>query len=118
MHSPLSADDCKPNKALRLTVKAFLKNEEKKRDKVRVDSVPATPTTAAPAPQPDVYAEPDPTIEAVEAPKADNIVDSIETEDLPFSAADASAANGSAETSTLEVSALSAVEFSHVLILR
>ena len=32
-HSPLSADDCKPNKALRLTVKAFLKSEEKKRDK-------------------------------------------------------------------------------------
>ena len=34
-HSPLSADDCKPNKALRLTVKAFLKSEEKKRDKGR-----------------------------------------------------------------------------------
>ncbi|KAJ8613330.1 hypothetical protein MRB53_037017 [Persea americana] len=32
-HSPLTPDDCKPNKALRLTVKAFLKNEEKKRDK-------------------------------------------------------------------------------------
>ena len=29
----MSADDCKPNKALRLTIKAFLKSEEKKRDK-------------------------------------------------------------------------------------
>lgn len=37
-HSPLSADDCKPNKALRLTVKAFLKSEEKKRDKSRKES--------------------------------------------------------------------------------
>ena len=37
-HSPLSADDCKPNKALRLTVKAFLKSEEKKRDKGRNES--------------------------------------------------------------------------------
>lgn len=37
-HSPLSADDCKPNKALRLTVKAFLKSEEKKRDKSRNES--------------------------------------------------------------------------------
>ena len=36
-HSPLSADDCKPNKALRLTVKAFLKSEEKKRDKGRTE---------------------------------------------------------------------------------
>ncbi|KAF2763331.1 hypothetical protein EJ05DRAFT_34291 [Pseudovirgaria hyperparasitica] len=34
-HSPLSAEDCKPNKSLRLTVKAFLKAEEKKRDKDR-----------------------------------------------------------------------------------
>lgn len=37
-HTPLTADDCKPNKALRLTVKAFLKSEEKKRDKDRVDA--------------------------------------------------------------------------------
>lgn len=34
-HSPLSADDCKPNKSLRLTVKAFLKAEERKREKER-----------------------------------------------------------------------------------
>ena len=40
-HSPLSADDCKPNKALRLTIKAFLKSEEKKRDKGRSESNPS-----------------------------------------------------------------------------
>ena len=44
-HSPLTAEDCKPNKALRLTVKAFLKNEEKKRDKGRSDEVTARPAT-------------------------------------------------------------------------
>jgi len=44
-HSPLTAEDCKPNKALRLTVKAFLKNEEKKRDKGRSDEVTAKPAS-------------------------------------------------------------------------
>ena len=49
-HSPISATDCKPNKSLRLTVKAFLKSEEKKRDKERATSTvsaPATPVTPA-----------------------------------------------------------------------
>ncbi len=51
-HSPLSAEDCKPNKALRLTVKAFLKSEEKKRDKGRaggnaVSSAPSAPQAPA-----------------------------------------------------------------------
>ncbi|KAH0148867.1 hypothetical protein KCU82_g13343, partial [Aureobasidium melanogenum] len=30
-HSPLDADMCKPNKSLRMTVRAFIKAEEKKR---------------------------------------------------------------------------------------
>ncbi|OCK76501.1 hypothetical protein K432DRAFT_306203, partial [Lepidopterella palustris CBS 459.81] len=51
-HSPLSADDCKPNKALRLTVKAFLKSEEKKRDKERAGTKPITPVTPAPSATP------------------------------------------------------------------
>lgn len=47
-HSPLSPDDCRPNKSLRLTVKAFLKNEEKKRDKGRAaDKSVKTPVSAA-----------------------------------------------------------------------
>lgn len=44
-HSPLSAEDCKPKKNLRLTVKAYLKSEEKKRDKERSVSVAAKPDT-------------------------------------------------------------------------
>lgn len=43
-HTPLSADLCKPNKALRTTLKAFLRSEEKKRSAV------ATPAPATPAP--------------------------------------------------------------------
>ncbi|KAI9675441.1 MAG: hypothetical protein M1817_001345 [Caeruleum heppii] len=31
-HTPLSAEDCKPNKALRTTTKVFLRTEEKKRE--------------------------------------------------------------------------------------
>ncbi|KAK5164723.1 hypothetical protein LTR04_001670 [Oleoguttula sp. CCFEE 6159] len=41
-------DDCKPNKALRLTVKAFLKSEEKKRDKERREAAPTENVTPAP----------------------------------------------------------------------
>ncbi|KAJ9639431.1 hypothetical protein H2199_006464 [Coniosporium tulheliwenetii] len=43
-HTPLAAEDCKPNKALRLTVKAFLKSEEKKR--AVKPATPATPSAA------------------------------------------------------------------------
>ncbi|KAI6885514.1 hypothetical protein KC334_g15821, partial [Hortaea werneckii] len=32
-HTPVAAEDCKPNKALRTTIKAFLKTEEQKRMK-------------------------------------------------------------------------------------
>lgn len=41
-HSPVSADLCKPNKALRTTLKAFLRTEEKKREKERQSAAPAT----------------------------------------------------------------------------
>lgn len=43
-HTPLSSDLCKPNKALRTTLKAFLRTEEKKREK---DRQSATPTAGA-----------------------------------------------------------------------
>ena len=43
-HSPLSADDCKPHKALRTTIKVFLRTEEKKREANRPkDTTPVTP---------------------------------------------------------------------------
>ncbi len=44
-HSPLSADDCKPHKALRTTIKVFLRTEEKKRESSRPKDVVATPIT-------------------------------------------------------------------------
>jgi hypothetical protein len=52
-HSPISANDCKPNRSLRLTVKAFIKSEEKKRDKEKASAagcaiLPPPSTIAAP----------------------------------------------------------------------
>lgn len=49
-HSPLSADDCKPHKALRTTIKVFLRTEEKKRESNRPkDTTPITPVEPPPA---------------------------------------------------------------------
>ncbi|KAJ5129930.1 uncharacterized protein N7515_005969 [Penicillium bovifimosum] len=45
-HTPVSPDLCKPNKALRTTLKAFLRTEEKKREKDRQSAAPS----ATPAP--------------------------------------------------------------------
>lgn len=48
-HTPISADLCKPNKALRTTLKAFLRTEEKKREKERQQATPTTPVDTTPA---------------------------------------------------------------------
>jgi len=49
-HTPVSPDLCKPNKALRTTLKAFLRTEEKKREKGRqLASATATPASETPA---------------------------------------------------------------------
>lgn len=45
-HTPVSPDLCKPNKALRTTLKAFLRTEEKKREKDRQSA--AAPSDAVP----------------------------------------------------------------------
>lgn len=47
-HNPVSSDLCKPNKALRTTLKAFLRTEEKKREKDRQSTI--TPADDASAP--------------------------------------------------------------------
>ncbi|KAJ5142377.1 hypothetical protein N7526_003372 [Penicillium atrosanguineum] len=47
-HTPVSPDLCKPNKALRTTLKAFLRTEEKKREKERQSATPLTPTIPTP----------------------------------------------------------------------
>jgi hypothetical protein len=51
-HTPVSPDLCKPNKALRTTLKAFLRTEEKKREKDRQSAATPNDTpavTTAPA---------------------------------------------------------------------
>ncbi|KAI2713930.1 hypothetical protein CBS147354_7574 [Penicillium roqueforti] len=48
-HTPVSPDLCKPNKALRTTLKAFLRTEEKKREKDRQSAAPPTPSSITPA---------------------------------------------------------------------
>ena len=64
-HTPLSTDLCKPNKALRTTLKAFLRTEEKKREKDRQSATPAAPAealvdgTPAPSEQPGATPAPD-----------------------------------------------------------
>ena len=61
----MSADDCKPNKALRMTTKAFLKTAEKKRDSSQAkESTPMTPVDARPVPTPTVSDEKPPVEDA------------------------------------------------------
>jgi hypothetical protein len=69
----MSADDCKPNKALRMTTKAFLKTAEKKRDSSQAkESTPLTPIDPRPTPTPAVSDDKPPVQEAgAEAATAD-----------------------------------------------
>ena len=52
-HSPLSAEDCNPNKSLRTTIKVFLRTAEKKKEALRAkeakEATPATPVEPTPA---------------------------------------------------------------------
>lgn len=50
-HTPVAAEDCKPNKSLRTTIKVFLRTEEKKREALRLKDLKNTPpdTPATPA---------------------------------------------------------------------
>lgn len=63
LHEPVKADDCRPNKALRTTIKVFLKKKVMERETARkkemldkaaaTPAIPATPVLdQAPAPQP------------------------------------------------------------------
>jgi hypothetical protein len=47
-HSPLSAEDCNPNKSLRTTIRVFLRTAEKKKEASR----PKQPAPAIPAVEP------------------------------------------------------------------
>lgn len=79
MHSPLDPSTCVPNKSLRLTVKAFLKAEEKKRAKGSIsakkteNSAPAESKVSAPSVEPPVEVAPQAPAEPVE-PGADSAI--------------------------------------------
>ncbi|KAJ5742457.1 uncharacterized protein N7511_011476 [Penicillium nucicola] len=69
-HTPVSPDLCKPNKALRTTLKAFLRTEEKKREKDRQATATSNPATPAD------------TISAQEAGPSQNGDDTAEVENV------------------------------------
>lgn len=74
----MAAEDCKPNKSLRTTIKVFLRTEEKKREVLRnkaaKDTPPATPTVVEAPAAVSVVAE-----ESLEVPAQEN--------DIPAAAA-------------------------------
>ncbi|KZF21623.1 hypothetical protein L228DRAFT_156564 [Xylona heveae TC161] len=80
-HSPVAADDCKPHKALRTTIKVFLKTEEKKREsRGRSESINTMPVTngtplaiAEPAKDQPPSSTPAPTSRAGEKDLADTV---------------------------------------------
>jgi cell wall-associated NlpC family hydrolase len=90
-HTPISSDLCKPNKALRTTLKAFLRTEEKKREKERQErqerqeAQPAPSDTAAPAEEASVRHESQQDSNVVEETPADG--------PLPNAGEDSSAAH-------------------------
>ena len=65
-HQPLSAEDCIPQKSLRLTCKAFLKSETKKRNKPKEEPAPAS---ISPALQPTSNSTTDATLVAEVKPE-------------------------------------------------
>jgi hypothetical protein len=55
-HSPLSAEDCNPNKSLRTTIKVFLRTAEKKKEAAKAkeaESQAGSETPVEPTPAPD-----------------------------------------------------------------
>jgi hypothetical protein len=86
-HTPVAAEDCKPNKSLRTTIKVFLRTEEKKREALRLketkNSAPATPlevtatpveaSTPAEATEPNVAGAAETKSEPSSAPTGDQV---------------------------------------------
>jgi hypothetical protein len=80
----VAAEDCKPNKSLRTTIKVFLRTEEKKREALRLKDLkntppdtpvtPATPIDALTAPTLPLEFVPTPALEAKdEAPQTPQV---------------------------------------------
>lgn len=72
----MTGEDCKPNKALRTTIKVFLRTEEKKREALRLKEAKlSTPPTTAPA-------VPAPVIDDAVAPTAAGAVTQSKSEEV------------------------------------
>ncbi|KAF7554837.1 hypothetical protein G7046_g6704 [Stylonectria norvegica] len=64
-HSPLSAEDCNPNKSLRTTIRVFLRTAEKKREASRAkEEKESEPPTPIEAPRPSLPAAQVPIVQA------------------------------------------------------
>ncbi|KAI9376061.1 hypothetical protein BJX61DRAFT_539228 [Aspergillus egyptiacus] len=75
-HTPISSDLCKPNKALRTTLKAFLRTEEKKREKERQAALPPGTNDATPAEEVPVNQDTQQESQAADAAPADRVASS------------------------------------------
>jgi hypothetical protein len=67
-HTPVAAEDCKPNKSLRTTIKVFLRTEEKKREDRRLKDIKNSPVVAEVTPMTPVELVATPTIPLEPAP--------------------------------------------------
>lgn len=87
-HNPVSPDLCKPNKALRTTLKAFLRTEEKKREKDRPSTTPAGNTAPTPASNVPVETQGEPAISATKTADTAVSAETVPTEPAAAIAAD------------------------------
>lgn len=85
-HSPLSPDDCKPHKALRTTIKVFLRTAATKRAK---DTPPVTPVEATPA----APSLPAPSVPAPDSAEPAAAADATPAEEVPKSTVETPAAD-------------------------
>lgn len=92
-HTPVSPDLCKPNKALRTTLKAFLRTEEKKREKDRQCAAP--PSDPAP-----VDVNPAESTPQNGEPTSDKVDTSVPTEAVQIPSEASGAAAPAADAST------------------
>ncbi|OJD10054.1 hypothetical protein AJ78_08779 [Emergomyces pasteurianus Ep9510] len=94
-HTPLSADLCKPNKALRTTLKAFLRTEEKKREKARPPAPPAPAVEPEPSESADKVASNSVPLTATSSDQVDN---AREVRDVSIAVGDADNSNHFADS--------------------
>ncbi|KAJ6114006.1 hypothetical protein N7523_007323 [Penicillium sp. IBT 18751x] len=99
-HTPVSPDLCKPNKALRTTLKAFLRTEEKKREKERLSAAPLTPTA--------------PTLAKNEQNNAENTVEGTPAEATPAAIAEVPPIETKTDESAPKVPAIDTTEEKYV----